>query len=56
MAFFRGEILRIASLFSSSYKIGKKIRIYSFVIMSSRNKSKLIVGNDVKINRNTTIS
>lgn len=56
MAFFRGEILRIASLFSSSYKIGKKIRIYSSVIMSSRNKSKLIVGNDVKINRNTTIS
>lgn len=56
MAFLRGKIFRIASLFSSSYKIGKKNRIYSSVNMSSRNKSKLIIGDNVKINRNTTIS
>ena len=56
MAFLRGEILRLISLFSSSYKIGKKLRIYSSVNMSCRNKSKLIIENEVKIDRNTTIS
>ena len=56
MAFLRREILRLISLFSSSYKIGKKLRIYSSVNMSCRNKSKLIIENEVKIDRNTTIS
>ena len=56
LAFLRGEILRLISIFSSSYKIGKRIRIYSSVNISCRNKSKLIIGKNVKIDRNSTVS